>query len=588
VQLAVTWNLPHFGVTVAGQEFGSDVRNGSGMLYGVRLSAEQYRSLDIPKKVQVVEVEEELRPPFALETLLGAPRDRYGALLRKLQRFEEDPSVSGVLLVVGTVPVGLARTEELRQAVRRVADRKPVVAFMAAMGGTKSFWLASGATEVYAAPGSVIVAKGFASTSFFLRGGLAKLGVAFDAVAVGRYKNAPDTLTRSEASEAQREATASLLDAQFALLARAISEARHLPEGRVRELLDVGVFTCEEARQASLLDGALWPDEVEKRARELAGGAVLSRRVDESARRAADRWGPAPYVALIPVEGTIAPGASRQEPFTGSSIAGSDTVARLIRDATADPLARAIVLRVDSPGGDAFAADLLWRAVKEARRAGKPVVASMADAAASGGYLASVGADAIVAEPATLTGSIGVFALKPDVSGLLDKLGIGLWSDQRGQNARIDSIFKAWSPPERKLVERQLRVFYDEFVAKVAEGRRLSQDEVERVAQGRVWTGAQALSLKLVDRLGGLFDAVELAKELAGLDARDEIEVRRMETGTGLLGALARGLSAEPELLQSALARIPEVQAAALLGEMGTVLALPVDWVDGAPVEAGQ
>ena len=583
VQLALSWNLPHFGFTVVGQGTSSDVHHGSGSLYGLRASAEQYRSLDVPRKVEVVDLEEELKPPSPLETLLGTPRDRYGSLLAKLSRFEKDPAVSGLLLVVGAVPVGLARTEEIRQAVRRLAERKPVVAWLSGLGGTRSYWLASGATEVYAAPGSVIVANGLASTSFFLRGVLSKLGVSFEAVAVGRYKNAPDALTRSEAAEAQREVTASLLDAQFGLLVEGIAEARRLPPERVRGLLDVGVFTSEEARQASLLDGVLWPDEVERRARELAGGGRLSRGIDESARRAADRWGPVPYVALVPVEGTIAPGSSRREPFTGSAIAGSDTVARLIHEAASDPQARAIVLRVDSPGGDGFASDLLWRAVREARRAGKPVVASMADVAASGGYLASVGADAIVAEPATLTGSIGVFALKPDVSGLLDKLGVGLYSDQRGRNARIDSVFRAWSPEERTLVERQLHAFYDQFVAKVAEGRHLSRDEVEGVAQGRVWTGAQALSRGLVDRLGGLDDAVRLAKELAGVGAREDVELRRLEAESGgILAVLAHGLSTGPEPLQAALARVPEVEAAALLGEMGTVLALPTEWLGGA------
>ncbi len=219
--------------------------------------------------------------------------------------------------------------------------------------------------------------------------------------------------------------------------------------------------------------------------------------------------------------------------------------------------------------------------MKEARRGGKPVVVSMADVAASGGYLVSVAADAIVAEPATLTGSIGVFALKPDLSGLLDKLGVTSWSAQRGQNARIDSFVKAWTPEERKLVERQLRSFYDEFVAKVADGRRMTREEVDRVAQGRVWTGEQALSMGLVDRLGGLEDAIALAREKAGLGDGDDIEVRRLEPESGFLSDLADGLSGAPGALQSALARLPEVQAAAVLGELGTVLALPVEWVDG-------
>lgn len=582
VQLALTWNLPHLGVTVAGQLFDSHVQDGSGMLYGLRVSSERYRSRDLFKKVEIVDVQALLEPPSPIESILGARRDRYGALLNRLRRIEEDPSVAAIILKVGSLPVGLGRTEELRGAVRHIAERKPVVAFVSALGGSKSYWLACAATEVYAAPGSVIVANGFGQTAFFLKDGLGKLGIAFEAVAIGRFKNAPDALTRSAPSDAQREVSASLLDARFALLVDDIAEARRLPKTRVRELVDAGVFTSEEARSASLLDGVLWPDEVEARAVALARGGAVTDHLDESARRAGDRWGPRPYLAVVPIEGAIAPGASRREPFTGTPVAGADTVVQLIHEAASDPRAKAIVLRVDSPGGDGFASDLIWRAALEARRAGKPVVASMADVAASGGYLVSLPASAILAEPATLTGSVGVFALKPDVSGLLDKIGVSTWSDQRGQNARIDSFVKPWSAEERKLVERQLRAFYDQFVAKVSESRGLPRDEVERVAQGRVWTGEQALERKLVDRLGGLEDAVRLAKELAGLPADEEVEVRRLERQSGLLGNVGRAFEPEASPLQSALARVPEIQAAALLGEMGTVLALPVEWVNGA------
>ena len=486
-----------------------------------------------------------------------------------------------MILDVGELPTA---SDAPRSCARRSAPSRAASPWSRSSppwAASKAYWLACAATEVYAAPGSVVVANGLASTSFFLQSGLARLGVAFEAVAIGRYKNAPDALTRSSPSEAQREAADAVIDSQFALLVSDIAEDRHLPPARVRELVDVGVFTSEEAKQASLVDGALWPDQVEARARDLAGGGTVTGSVDESHRRAADRWGPRPYLALIRVDGAIAAGRSRREPFTGTPVAGAETVARLVQAAASDSRARAIVLRIDSPGGDGFASDLIWRAVKQARRGGKPVVVSMADVAASGGYLVAVAADAIVAEPATLTGSIGVFALKPDLSGLLDKLGVNAWSAQRGQNARIDSFVKPWTPEERSLVERQLRSFYDGFVAKVAEGRRIPEQEVDRLAQGRVWTGEQALARGLVDRLGGLDDAVALAKEKAGLAPGEEIEVRRLEPEPGFIAGLAEELSGAPGAVQSALARLPEVQAAAVLGELGTVLALPVEWVEG-------
>jgi protease-4 len=363
-----------------------------------------------------------------------------------------------------------------------------------------------------------------------------------------------------------------------------IAAGRRLAPARVREWVDVGVLDAAEARGAGLVDGVAWPDEVEDRARAAAGGARLARERDESRPRAADRWGPQPFVAVIGVEGAIAPGPSRREPFTGGRVAGSDTLVDELRSAARNPLARAVVLRVESPGGDGFASDLIWRAVAEVRRRGKPVVVSMGDVAASGGYLVAAGADAILAEPTTLTGSIGVFALKPDLSGLLAKLDVNVESDQRGRNARIATFTRAWTPEERALVERQVSAFYSQFVGKVAEGRRLPAARVEEIARGRVWTGAQARELGLVDRLGGLDDAIALAKERAGLDA--DARVRRSAPPASFPVSLVPGLAAfeddRPSPAQVALSRIPEIQAAALLGEMGTVLALPEDWLEGA------
>jgi protease-4 len=584
VQLAVTWNLPHAGVTVAGRLAGSGLPDGGGMLYGVRASAERYRSRDLLRSVEVVDVAAALRPAGAWEQLLGAPRDRYGALLRRLDEAARDPCVTGMLLEIGELPVGLGRAGELRAAVARVAAHKPVVAFLAAMAGTPAYWVATAATEIWVAPGSVLVVNGLSRQSVFLRDGLARLGVAFEAVAVGAYKNAPDALTRSHASEAQREATASILDSQFTTVVEGIAAGRRMSPARVREWVDVGVLDAAEAQRAGLVDGVAWPDEVEDRARAAAGGARLARERDESRPRAADRWGPQPFVAVIGVEGAIAPGPSRREPFTGGRVAGSDTLVDELRSAAGNPLARAVVLRVESPGGDGFASDLIWRAVAEVRRRGKPVVVSMGDVAASGGYLVAAGADAILAEPTTLTGSIGVFALKPDLSGLLAKLDVNVESDQRGRNARIATFTRAWTPEERALVERQVSAFYSQFVGKVAEGRHLPAARVEEIARGRVWTGAQARDLGLVDQLGGLHDAIALAKERAGLDA--DARVRRSAPPASFPVSFVPGLAAfeddRPSPAQVALSRIPEIQAAALLGEMGTVLALPEDWLEGA------
>jgi protease-4 len=580
-QVSLFWNQPHVGLSIGTGSIGASGRSDSTNLFGARLSSERYRSVNLVHTVHLLDVADALERPTPLAAILGAEKDPYGALLRRLEEIRDDESIVGLVVKIRSLGLGDARIEELRHVLLQVRDRKPVAAYLVE-GETREYLLATAADKVFAPPSSALLVTGLASTNFFLKDGLSKLGVAFEAVAIGRYKTAPEALTRSGMSPAQHEVVTSVLDDRFSRQIRTIAGSRGLPEARVRELVDTGVFTAEEASAAKLLDGALWPDQVEERMRITVGSAVFSRSFDESPPRAAQRWGPRPYIAVMRVDGVIAEGKNRTEPLSGSAIAGSETVSRLIRSLAGDRGCRAIVVRVDSPGGDALASDLIWRELREAREKGKPVVASMGDYAASGGYLVSVAADAIVAEPGTLTGSIGVFALKPDLSGLLAKLGVGVASEQRGEKARIASVLKPWSPAERQTVERQIGAFYEAFLAKVAEGRSMSREEADRLAQGRVWTGEQALSRRLVDRLGSLEDAVALARQLA--KAGDDVPARRIEAPRGLVESLASGLDAvasEQSALRALASKLPEVRTASLLAEMGPVLALPPSWALG-------
>jgi protease-4 len=240
----------------------------------------------------------------------------------------------------------------------------------------------------------------------------------------------------------------------------------------------------------------------------------------------------------------------------------------------------AIVLRVDSPGGDALASDLIWRELMVARERGKPVIASMGDVAASGGYFIASAADVIVAEPTTLTGSIGVFVVKPDFSALLAKLGVNAVTVKRGENATLRSTSKPWTASERAAVERTVHGFYDIFLSRVVESRRMDEEAVERVAGGRVWTGAEALERGLVDRLGSLSDAVALARERARIGAGEEVTIRRYEADRGFLRSLSGG-SDRADSLSALAERVPEIAAAALLAEIDAPAALPVEWVSG-------
>jgi protease-4 len=574
LQLALAFDQAHAGATTSLAFGGEADRTWS---VGVRVSAERYRSPPTPSSsVPALDLAENLSPRRGL---FGLGRDPWQRLVEKLAEVRDDRGIPALAVKITDLPVGQGRADELRRMLLEVKRRKPVVAYLQS-GGMKEYVVATAATLVVAPPSANVFPSGLSTTTPFVKGTLDKLGIAVEVVSVGKYKNAPDPLVRTDMSEAQREVTERLLDDVFARQVKTIAEARRLPEARVRELVDVGVFTAEEARQAGLLDAVAFPDELDGALSARLGRRVrLARGFDPDPRRAADRWGPRPAVALVRLEGTIVPGKSRDGLGVGS-VSGGDTVAGLLREAASDGSVKAIVVRVDSPGGDALASDLVWREVVQARRRGKPVVVSMGDVAASGGYLAAVGADAIVAEPSTLTGSIGVFALKPDLSGLLGKIGASTVTVKRGESADLQSLTRRWTERERATLERQVRSFYDLFLARVAEGRRLSRDEVEKVAGGQVWTGAQALERGLVDRLGSLEEAIALAGERAGYGPDDRLEVRPYERARSLLASVGSDLfevAAEPGVLERLVARVPELRQTALLFEIGPLVALPPD-----------
>jgi protease IV len=574
--VAISWNAPTGGWTGGV----TPVRDRTGWLLGARASTEHYRAPEGGRAAPVIDVPDALSPPRTILFLTFGDPDPYGTLLRKLHEIRDDPGVAALVLRIDDLPIGAGRAEELRSALLAVRERKPVLAYLVG-GGTREYWVATGASAIAAQPGSAMFVNGLSTSTFFVRDALARLGVMVEVVKRGAYKSAPEPLVRSGPSPEASEATNALLDDLYGRFVADVAASRGLPEDRVRALVDQGLLGAEEARDAKLVDALLWPDEIEGWAR-----AVARRRVDLKRgygfvpRRTAEHWGPETFVEVIRVEGTIASGKSRGAMGVGA-IAGADTIAAQVRRAAEDRSVRAIVVRVDSPGGDGAASDVIWREIVRARQR-KPVIASMGDYAASGGYLVAVGADAIVAEPTTLTGSIGVFALKPDLSGLLAKLSVSRQAYARGQNAQLTSLTKAWTPSERAAVERQIEAFYARFVGHVAEGRRLPRAEVEGIAGGRVWSGRQAYDRKLVDRIGSLDDAIALAKERARLHAHDRVVVRRARGVDASVGAMVSGtlasLAPEPPLAR-VLSEIPEVRVLALLGEIGPVVALPEEWV---------
>jgi protease-4 len=574
----VAWNQPHSGLVVGG----SRTPSRSGWLFGLRSSAERYLAPAAGSRAPTVDVARELEPDRIPFLDLGE-KDPYGRLVLRLDAIAEDGAVPALAVKIDDLGLGAGRIEELRGALARVRARKPVLAYLTG-GGTREYWLATAATAIALPPGSALRVNGLGTSQLYLRDALARLGIGFEVIAAGAYKSAPEPLVRSGPSPEARESTDALLDDVFGRLVADVAAARRLAPERVRALVDEGLFGAAEAKAAGLVDEVIWPDEAEATLRRLARRRVaLAGPYRPEPARAAQRWGLPPVIEVIRIDGAIVGGRTRRGL---GQLAGAETVVAQLRRAAADRQVKAIVLRVESPGGDGLASDLIWRAVVKARQR-KPVVASMGDVAASGGYLAAAGADAIVAEPSTLTGSIGVFVLKPDLSALLAKLGISREAWARGETAQLAAAGKPWTEPERRAIERQVESFYRTFVDRVAEGRRMPREEVEAAAGGRVWTGRQAAERGLVDVLGTMQDAIALAAERARIDPR-EAKVRRTGGGGGqglLAGALvraaaplARAPAADP--LARALAAVPEVRALEALSEMGPILALPLEAAD--------
>ncbi len=568
-QVAATLDTSNFGLTYAGG------RADAGMdhLVAVRLSSEDYRGLRVSDgRVTMVDLNDELaggvNPALALFGFSEA--DPYLRLMRFLDLATRDPELRGVVLKVeGLGGVDWGRAEELRQAVLRLrAQGKRVMAVLMSCDD-RGYLVASAADQIFAMPQSSLFINGLSASVLSVGGTMEKLGVSWDVARVGEYKTAPEQLTRTEMSEAERETVNALLDTEVAWYEEAVTRERKLPPGRLREAWAKGLLSPGQAQELGLIDGVIQSqDEVDEKVRELAPGARYAEDYSPRGERE-ERWGRRRRIAIIPVLGAIAGGRSREDPLGSTRIAGAETVVLALQRAQEDPSVVAIVLRVDSGGGDVLASDLMYRAALEARQH-KPVIASMGDVAASGGYYVSIGADEILANPTTITGSIGVFYLKPALEGLLgDKLGMNQESLPRAPLADLLDSWRPWTPEEQAAVQAWVDRTYDDFITYVAEARKLEKAQVDAVARGRVWSGKDAHARGLVDRLGGFIEAVEAARTRAKVAPSEELDLVVYGEPVGLLSSLG----GEPNVLTRLL---PEPPAPALppglrgvLGQVG-------------------
>jgi protease IV len=497
-----------------------------------------------------------------------------------LDRIAADGRARGVVLRIKKLDSGWAAIEELRREILAFRSRGGrVVAYFADTADIRTYYLACAADEILATPLAEVNVVGMRTRVDFLKDALDNLGLEVEVVAVSPYKSAGERFVSNDFSREAREQAGRLLDSRFEEVVDAISKGRDLSRGEVRAMIDLAPYGAREALSEGLLDGVLYEDELPVRLGSEEGRATLA------------EWGRAqgylriPYrrrsrkkVALVTLSGAIVRGRSRRLPFplpfVGGERAGSESIVGALRVAEKNRRVGAVLFYVDSPGGDALASDLISREVERISDK-KPVVVLMGNAAASGGYYVSAAATHVVARRGTLTGSIGVLAIRPVALGLYEKLGINPVALDRGARAGLMDPSRRPGPDEMRVIEGQIGRIYTEFQDRVARGRKMRLSDLERIAGGRVWTGTEALDLGLVDETGGFREALRKARELGGIEREVPGVLTKVNPPRG-----GRPLPGEPA--QATLDAILETWLAVSELRAGGILALtPYELSDG-------
>jgi protease-4 len=467
-------------------------------------------------------------PDDPFRRIFGGQPQSLGSLLAQFRKAKVDKRITAVLLDIDMSETGWAKSEEIRSAIEDFrASGKPVYAYMET-GLNKDYYIATACDKIFVPPPGELFTIGLAADVMFFRGSLDKLGVYPDMYQIGKYKSAGDTFTQKQMTDAHREYINSMLDDLYGRYLDGISKARKKSVDEVKALIDEAPYSAAKAKEIGLIDGALYHDDVEKELKKRLGYKETD---DLHIARSGDYkqitqeslgLNKGEKIAIVYAAGDITSGRSTFS-GNGQETIGSDSLVKTINDVRDDRSIKAIVLRIDSPGGSGLASDIIWRAI-EAAKAKKPIVVSMSDVAASGGYYIACNANKIVAEPSTITGSIGVVGGKPVLKGFYDWIGVTNEYVMRGKNAGMFRESEKFSDTERAKFQEFLKNTYDDFTSKVAKGRGKEQTYIDSIGQGRVWTGFQGKERGLVDEYGGLDKAIELAKQLANIPADKGIE----------------------------------------------------------------
>jgi protease IV len=460
----------------------------------------------------------ERTPPDSLAELTGATTT-VTDIVEALDRARTDRRISGVRVRVGPSTMNMGKMQEIREKIREFnRSGKFSVAYLE-FATNGAYYIASSCQTIILLPKSELYLHGLMAETTFFKGALDKLGIVADLYHIGDYKNATNVFTETRFTPAHREATQVLLNDWYGEFLRGVAEGRSLKMQDAESAIRKGPFTSAEALALKLVDRVAYADEAREFVKQKNHGSESRLGLADYLERT-ERTGRS-KLAVIYATGTIVPGTSGNGAW-GEEVMGSDTIAEQFRRAREDDTVKAVILRVNSPGGSSFSSEAVRRAVEITRRA-KPVVVSMSDVAASGGYWIAMSADRIIAEPGTVTGSIGVFTGKLNLLGLFHKLGLTKDYVATTENSTLDWPFQNYTPSQRASVERGMRDIYASFIRGVAEGRHMPLEAVDKIAQGRVWAGERARQLGLVDELGGLDTAIAAAKGLARIPAGEGV-----------------------------------------------------------------
>ncbi|MDP3025488.1 MAG: signal peptide peptidase SppA [candidate division Zixibacteria bacterium] len=457
-------------------------------------------------------------------------------IIQDIEKAKKDERVKGMIVRLDGLDAGLAKIQELREAFLDFRQNGKKVIFFMEQGGNKEYYLASSGDKIVMLPTGYLSLTGISAEITFIKKTLEKLGIEADLVHIGDYKSASDLVTRDSMSQAHREMVNWLLDDLFEQMTREIAIQRGISQEDLKSIIDQGPFTAKEAKEKGLIDDLAFSDQLDDIVKNMTGKKPHKIGFRRYAKEENYKytWEIPQRIAVIFATGLINSGESSNNFFLGKMM-GSETIARAIKRAREDNSIKAIVFRIDSRGGSGIASDVIWREIILCKGK-KPFIVSMSDVAASGGYFIACPGDTIIADPGTITGSIGVISGKFNLKGLYQKIGFTNQTLKRGKHSDFFTSTRGFTEEERGIVKKQTKEFYDDFVDKVAQGRKRSFDDIDKIGRGRVWTGNQAKANGLVDELGGLKQAIEIARIKAGIKEGSLVEIVSLPKRWGFLG----------------------------------------------------